>query len=399
MATIEYLESERKKLWEELVELRDLIKKKTSDYEKDAREYSKKCAEFKNKCENRKNETEEIFAEIQTTKTKITQSNVVSLINDVKTFHATLNEKKQNLDSNVDQLETLFEEYDTYAEELEKLAALSTKAEEDSAKIEATLSQLTARKIEIDKIYYEIYGFSKTDDKGVVTKVSGRKEELEQAYLSLKNGFEIYSKDKKEEFDQTLIDWKTSYSSALTEIQSLLPNALTTGLSYAYSKKKEDELIEIQNLKKFFRNWIIVLMVISLIPFCVSIFLMIYENMTLRQVVLQLTNLVSPIIMLYIPPLWIAISTNKKINLSKRLIEEYTHKEVVTKTFEGLSKQIDGVKDQKVLSALKAKLLENILDISIENPGKLISDYNNSDHPILDRFSFFSKKEPNASPV
>lgn len=140
-------------------------------------------------------------------------------------------------------------------------------------------------------------------------------------------------------------------------------------------------------------------MAISLIPFCVSVFLMIYENMTLKQVVLQLTNLVSPIIMLYIPPLWIAISTNKKINLSKRLIEEYTHKEVVTKTFEGLSKQIDGVKDPKVLSALRAKLLENILDISIENPGKLISDYNNSDHPILDRFSFFSKKEPSASPV
>lgn len=95
MATIEYLESERKKLWEELVELKDLIKKKTSDYEKDAKEYSKKCAEFKNKCENRKNEVEEILAEIQTTKTKITQSNVVSLINDVKTFHATINEKKQ----------------------------------------------------------------------------------------------------------------------------------------------------------------------------------------------------------------------------------------------------------------------------------------------------------------
>lgn len=142
-------------------------------------------------------------------------------------------------------------------------------------------------------------------------------------------------------------------------------------------------------LKNSFRRWIYVLMAVSLIPFGVSAFMLIHDKVPLQQVILQLSSLVSPILMLYIPPLWIALSTNKKINLSKRLIEEYTHKEVVAKTFEGLSKQIEGIKDHKVSADLKSKLLSNILEISTENPGKLLSDYNKSDHPIYERLSGF----------
>ena len=33
---------------------------------------------------------------------------------------------------------------------------------------------------------------------------------------------------------------------------------------------------------------------------------------------------------------------------------------------------------------LRVKLLFNILQVSAENPGKLISDYNNSDHPLME---------------
>ncbi len=77
-------------------------------------------------------------------------------------------------------------------------------------------------------------------------------------------------------------------------------------------------------------------------------------------------------------------STNKKGNLSKRIIEEYTHKEVLSKTFEGLSNQIENIKDENISSDLRIKLLYNILEVNSENPGKLISDYNKSDHPVMD---------------
>ena len=95
-------------------------------------------------------------------------------------------------------------------------------------------------------------------------------------------------------------------------------------------------------------------------------------------------RLVLSIIPLYIPVLWVAVSSNRKMNLSKRLIEEYTHKEVLSKTFEGLATQIQNLDDSEISTELKTRLLYNILEVSSENPGKLISDYNKSDHPLMD---------------
>ena len=94
--------------------------------------------------------------------------------------------------------------------------------------------------------------------------------------------------------------------------------------------------------------------------------------------------MVSAILPLYLPLLWFAYVANKNLNLSKRLIEEYTHKEVLSKTFEGLSNQISEIENEDISSELKIKLIHNILEVSSENPGKLITDYNKADHPLFD---------------
>ena len=94
---------------------------------------------------------------------------------------------------------------------------------------------------------------------------------------------------------------------------------------------------------------------------------------------------------LYTPILWVAYSANKKYKLSKRLIEEYTHKGVLSKTFEGLSKQIQEVGEESINKELRTKLLYNLLNVNSENPGKLISDYNKSDHPLMDALDKSSK--------
>ena len=57
---------------------------------------------------------------------------------------------------------------------------------------------------------------------------------------------------------------------------------------------------------------------------------------------------------------------------------------MLSKTFEGLSKQIENIEDKELSSELKIKLLHNILSVSSENPGKLISNYNTADHPLMD---------------
>lgn len=94
---------------------------------------------------------------------------------------------------------------------------------------------------------------------------------------------------------------------------------------------------------------------------------------------------------LYIPVFWLAYSANKSVKLSKRLIEEYTHKGVIGKTFEGLSTQIKDVENKEISEQLKTQLLFTIISANNENPGKLISDYNKSDHPLMDALDKSSK--------
>jgi hypothetical protein len=169
-----------------------------------------------------------------------------------------------------------------------------------------------------------------------------------------------------------------------------LPNALTTGLSYAYSEKKKDEIENYDKLKGQFNIGIIGLISVSLLSVFVSIYF-ILTGTSFKEVIGILPNLASAIIPLYIPVLWYTFSANKKLNLSKRLIEEYTHKEVLGKTFGGLSTQINNLDENEVTKDLKLKLLFNILQVSTENPGKLISDYKNTDHPISEILNHQSK--------
>lgn len=384
MDQIEYLESERKKIWENLAELRNLIEKKTPDYEQEAKQSSKKSSEYRNKCEAAKDEAKAFVEEIQKISNEVAQANVSGLIADIKNVHENFIPKTQALTQKLQELEALFASYAAYADKLKKLDELSESADEASNKIETTVKQLAAKKNEIDKTYFEIFGYSTTDEKtGDITTITGKKEELDNSFVELKNGFEKFSQEKTVEFNETVEGWNSQFLAIHEKIKSLLPNALTAGLSAAYSDKKKDELIDYKRLENQFRSAIVGLIAVSLIPFAVSISFM-HEGKSLAETIYGMPRLVLSILPLYIPVLWLAYSFNRKMNLSKRLIEEYTHKEVLSKTFEGLSTQIQNIKDSEVSDDLKARLLYNILEVSSENPGKLISNYDKSDHPLMD---------------
>lgn len=384
MDQIEYLESERKKLWAKLAELQEQIEKRSADYEQDARQSSKKSSEYRNKCESARDEIRVLADEIQRIADGIKQSNVDGLISEIKTAHESFIPRTQAVAAKLQELETLFSSYATYAEKLKKLNDLSEAADESSSKIETTVKQLLLRKNEIDQLYYEIFGYSSTDPKsGDITVVTGQKEQLEHTYAELKSGFEKFSREKTEEFGRAFDGWNTQFNATHNKIESLLPNALTAGLSAAYSIKKSDEIADHKRLEKLFGRAVIALVAVSLIPFSVGVYQLFHEK-TLEDVILNMPRLVLAILPLYVPVLWFAYSFNRKTNLSKRLIEEYTHKEVLSKTFEGLSTQIQNIKDSEISDDLKTRLLYNIMEVSSENPGKLISNYNKSDHPLMD---------------
>ena len=141
-----------------------------------------------------------------------------------------------------------------------------------------------------------------------------------------------------------------------------------------------------------FKNAITGLVFISLIPLAVDLYLLVGLNKDLVQVIKDTPSLIVAILPLYFPVLWLAYSANKRLNLSKRLIEEYTHKLVLGKTFSGLSNQIETLSHQdEIKDELRTRLLFNVLQVSAENPGKLITNYNKTDHPLMEALENSSK--------
>lgn len=150
-------------------------------------------------------------------------------------------------------------------------------------------------------------------------------------------------------------------------------------------KKKNDEIKSLESFDTSFRLAIAGMVIISSIPASIDIYLLVARNMDLVKILKDTPTIILAILPLYFPVLWLAYSSNKKSNLSKRLIEEYTQKSVLGKTFSGLSNQIETLQNKgNVKEELRTKLLFNILQVSAENPGKLITNYNKSDHPLMD---------------
>ena len=304
----------------------------------------------------------------------------------IKSFHDELTPKKEDIEEQINELEALFANYATYSDKLTKLDSISESVEENATKAESILEQLASRKKEVDKVFFEIFGYTTKDaNTGAETKVIGKKDELDKAYSAIKKDFQDFSTQTKSKYESNIKDWEKTFTETHLKIQSLLPKALTAGLSAAHADKVDIEKNERDNNQKIFFGAIAGLTVISLIPFGIMGYMIVWKGMPLLKAIEIMPNITLSIALMYIPALWVAVSASRKINLSKRLIEEYTHKEVVSKTYEGLSTQIEAIKDKEENAELKTILLRNILLVNVENPGKLISDYNQSDHPVLEK--------------
>ena len=117
-------------------------------------------------------------------------------------------------------------------------------------------------------------------------------------------------------------------------------------MSSAYDEKVRTESEYLSSYKTTFSKAIGGLVAVSTIPFAIDVYLLIGLGKELVQVLEDTPKLLMATLPLYFPVLWIAYSANKKQNLSKRLIEEYTHMGVLSKTFEGLSNQINELDDK-----------------------------------------------------
>lgn len=412
------IESQIVDLNSKLLALTAEVERKTQDYELDAKESAEKAKQYESdskaandniissldEATSKLLELRTISASAEELKSQIDEYNRLALENSnaIATSYQTAIENENTVTTKLNEIEELLKNKPEWESKINTLNEIFKKADENDSKINGLSKNIADRKKEIDNIYYEIFGQSQiNEDTGEEEFIGGKKAELDNAYTQLKSdlantdeslaklkndteaSYQLFIENKSSEFDKSHKAWDDEYSTSAAKIRELLPNALTAGLSSAYRVKREEEEIEYKRLRRAFGWGIFGLILVSMIPIAFSINSII-ENEQIKNVIFRIPRIVVAILPLYIPVLWVAYSANKKRNLSKRLIEEYSHKETLSKTFEGLSTQIDKIEDKKISSELRNNLLYNLLEVNSQNPGKLISDYDKSDHPLMD---------------
>lgn len=403
---IQYLEDERGKIWNRIVaienenkNLKGQIIKSSSDSARDAAESSKRAAEYRNKSEVRLNEASEKVGEINA---KLQEAdrflNTIIETNDsineirVKTEQLDVEylENFNELKNKVDQLSEFIDTYPELDEKLSEIKSFIDEVESNLSKSKSSLSAINSKRKEIEDFHDEVFGYNDKDEVGDEIWIDGLKQHLEDGYGELTENIKksedrvaVIKTDYESSFKEFEGSHKTKYEQINNEINSLLPAALTAGLSSAFSTKKMQEETNSINLQKRFSLGIYMLIGVSVIPFIVSIKFL-SNGESLDEVLYKIPRMVLAIIPMYIPILWFTYSANKKLNLAKRLIEEYAHKEVLSRTYEGLSKQINSLDNEDQTAELKYRLLSNFLQVTSENPGKLISNYETSDHPVME---------------
>lgn len=403
---IQYLEEERTKIWKRIIalenenkNLKSQIIASASDSAKDAAQSSKRAAEYRNKSELRLHEASEKVGEITAKleeankileNIQITNGNINAIKVKADQIDTSYQASYQALKEKIDHLTEFIEDYPELDEKLSEITSFINDIESNVNKSKSGLSAINLKRKEIEEFYEELFGYNDVDEDGEEIRVDGLKHHLTDGFGDLADNIKK-TEDRvakiKTEYEEQFKDFeknhKSQYEQINSEISSLLPAALTAGLSSAFSSKKEQEENNSTTLQKRFSDGIKLLIVASVIPFIVSIVLLL-QGEKLDQVIYKIPRIVLAIVPMYIPILWFTYSANKKLNLSKRLIEEYAHKEVLSKTYEGLSKQINNLSSDEQTEELKYRLLSNFLQVTSENPGKLISNYEASDHPVME---------------
>ncbi|MDF9401349.1 hypothetical protein [Vibrio sp. 1180_3] len=431
----EKLNKEKEYLWTEMNALKaklentnqqlELLEQSAPEHYSKALGARNKATEVKNKAEERLGEIDAIYKSVEDAHELVislkdeSDSNLATIkeygstafdkSESIAQYHEQYLESKAEIDEALQELNRLVTEKDRLAVKVESLSEQVTNTELVASKLKSLLSNATKQKSEFDTLHGEVFGFTYEDDNGEEVEQGGLKEELKDAYSKIKNDVaslneEVSSVEQRynekldsiegqyqEGLESFVSKGEKQYSSIIKQIKSLLPDALTAGLSGAYIDKIKVEKEQLDKHEVSFNKAIRWLIICSLLPVAFSMVRVIFLSEQFASVIQDAPMIYSMMLPVYAPILWVAYSSNKSYKLSKRLIEEYTHKEVSSRTFEGLSNQIDTIGEDDTSGELRTKLLFNLLQVNSENPGKLISDYNNSDHPIIDAIDKSSK--------
>lgn len=407
-------------------ELHKEIQHKATDSEQLARDAADRAIETEGKIKGVESRVEEVLIaleeyrksahadsnEISRQRKALTTSieEILTSIKETKESYQSFLQEKKSVDAAishilklVDDTKQFLAQSQSLSDQADGISQLHSKTTEIFKNISDLLESSMKKKNSIDELHKEILGYEIKADNGKTQYIEGIRDELQSSYDKIKEDTDNLEKSistlvseiskkhsteldsQKEIFKELIDDSNNRIKSVDDELKALLPGGLAAGLSAAYESKKDEE-IKSQNSYATQFGWAIAALVaVSLIPFIVDAYLLVWREKDIVEVIKDTPNLILSILPLYFPILWYAFSSNKKLNLSKRLIEEYTHKSVLGRTFSGLSNQIINLPHENAVKEdLRTRLLFNLLQVSSENPGKLITDYNRSDHPLME---------------
>lgn len=403
----EYLDEERKKLWAELRSTQSKLESFVTTLSGDTdaiqtgiRSLGLKAAKAYNRIVERDSELDvlsgNMISRMEVIKNaeaeaSILNSSLTTTNGKIADAISKVNEGLSHFDESIGSLEKRSESVNERLEITEKYVK---SAEGIKSELQGQLEDISDKHKQSVKDYEDIskfhsllFGYEKDD--GEI--VEGRKQKLENVYVELeqkigstKSDAEAFEKDYKKQCADFLEKAKVESEAIANKIKGLLPDALTAGLSSAYNENRKLEEVEQKSQLNLFKWCIGGMMALALIPIAINLYLWIGKDFTVMQLLEKLPREMMCILPIYIPLFWMAIFANKRVNLSKRLIEEYKHKEAVSKTYEGLAKQISEIGDDNTSKELQARLLYNTVMLSEKNPGELIKNFNRPDNPLLD---------------
>ena len=254
---------------------------------------------------------------------------------------------------------------------------------EDAQNLQANVEKIKELRNSIQVIYKQIYGYDEKNEAGELEHQEGLRDQLNRSYTELVKKIQTIEKDSESKYNSYLEEWNNSFIGLKEAIEELLPGATSAGLSTAYKEKQEAE----ESSLRWGYGWFVGI-IVSMVLIGSSLLIPKFAPAS-GDYIAFISRLV-----LFAPLIWIGIYQNKKINISKKIIEEYAHKAAVMKTFDGLLKQIFKTdKNGNYISSDKVRetLLMQTLETVGRNPADCISDCNKSDNPMIDIFKMVLK--------
>lgn len=410
--TLNYLNEEREKAWERIASLEtsistltqnvqealDLAKSKISVDEANAKTALVNATAYAETAKNKSQEITQLLEEI----TPIIDSyknNKILLENSIKKAEE-IDEKHDNLIENasaisaeqikIQSIQSQVNSALTNAQNSEsQIKSLESSSTTSLNKINDMLSKSTELKTEISDLYDEVFGYE--TDSG--EHEEGLKEELDKTYNELSDNMKILSdnfvqlkKEKEEELNNVISEATKKHDAIVAEIKSHLPDGVAAGLAGAFHEKKETETQTMEKDYKKFDHLLKWMIGVAILPFIVYI-IWLFNGKPLDEIIKTIPNMTFAVLPLYAPLVWLGIHLNKKINLSKKLIEEYAYKEAISKAVTGVSEQIKALKDEEASQEIYENLIRLVISASADNPGKYITEYNKCDNPVVEMLS------------